>query len=201
MIEQTSWFKLQPLYRYIRLQAENRQFLKYIEIAATFFLIAIFLFSAIMPTASAISSLIGEIKSKETMSTAMSAKISNIMQAQESFAQIQEDYSVLESSYPTNPNFYQSAATISSLSKEVSTPIKQISFVLDGQSQSDTFDLNFTNNGNYLPLISYIEKLANTRRLMSINSISISQVNADSSSSSPQLSLTVNTSLFYLPKK
>jgi Tfp pilus assembly protein PilO len=180
--------------------------MRYVEIASTFFLIAIFLFFAIMPTASAISSLIGEIKSKETTSTAMSVKIGSIMQAQESFAQIQEDYSILESSYPTNPNFYQSAATISSLSKEASAPIKQIGFMLDdpttnNTNKSDTFELSFTTTGTYSPLISYIEKLAHTRRLIDIKSINISQISLDGTSLSNQLNLNVNANLFYLPKK
>ncbi|MCW1949569.1 MAG: type 4a pilus biogenesis protein PilO [Candidatus Shapirobacteria bacterium] len=158
-----------------------------------------------MPTASAISSLIGEIKSKETISAAMSTKISSIMKAQDSFAQIQEDYSVLESSYPTNPNFYQSAATISSVSKEVSTPIKQLGFMLgennDNADKTNTFQLNFTTVGSYLPIISCIEKLANTRRLINIDNITISQTSLDGSSLSNQLSLNVSANLFYLPQK
>ena len=60
--------RIRPLYQYLRKQAENKKTAKYIEVAATFTLITIFLFLAIKPTALAISSLVGEIKSKEIAS-------------------------------------------------------------------------------------------------------------------------------------
>ena len=201
MIEKTTWFQLQPLYRYVRQQSENREFIKYVEIGSTFFLIAIFLFFAIMPTASAISTLIGEVNSKKEISSAMSSKISNIMQAQESFSQVQEKYSTIESSYPSLPKFYQSSSVISYVSKDTSTPIKQIRFQIDNsdksdQSKSDTFGLNLNTVGSYQSILDSVEKLSNSRRLIDIKSIQISQ--ADSKQSAGQLNLTINADLYYL---
>lgn len=206
MIEQTNWFQLQPLYQYIRKQSENRQFFKYVEIGATFFLIAIFLFFAIMPTASAISSLIGEIKSKETISNNMSKKIASIMQAQESFSQIQGDYSVIESSYPVLPNFYKSVHVFSSISRETSTPIKKVSIGLAGDDEDKKDDINiFTVNlntiGTYSSLLNSINKISGTRRLVDIKSIKITQDSKDSQSSTNQLNIDLSADLYYLPKK
>ncbi len=204
MIEQTSWFQLQPLYRYIRQQSENRQLTKYVEISATFFLIAIFLFFAIMPTASAISTLIGEVNSKKELSTAMSNKISNIVQAQGSFSQIQEDYSIVESSYPSLPQFYQSSAIISYISNDTSTQIKQISFQVDNQkngtdtSINDTFGLDISSVGSYQSILKSIEELSNTRRLIDIKSIQISRIDDKQQIGNNQLGLTINTDLYYL---
>lgn len=202
MIEKTTWFQLQPLYRYIREQSENRQFAKYIEIGATFFLIAIFLFFAIMPTASAISTLIGEVNSKKELSASMSSKISNIMEAQESFSQVQEDYALIESSYPSQPKFYQSATIVSYISKDTSTPIKQIKFQIDKQNQSntdsDTFGLNLSTVGSYQSLLNSIEELSNTRRLVDIKSIQISQIDDKQQTGDNQLNLTINADLYYL---
>jgi len=205
MIEQTSWFQLQPLYRYIRQQAENRQFTKYLEIGATFFLIAIFLFFAIMPTASAISTLIGEVNSKKELSTAMSTKISNIMQAQTSFSQIQENYAIVESSYPSLPQFYQSSAVISYISRDTSTPIKQIKFQINNQNKTNsdtdtdtTFGLDISSAGSYQSILRSIEELSNTRRLIDIKSIQISQTDDKQQVGNSQLNLTINTDLYYL---
>lgn len=202
MIERTTWFQLQPLYRYIRQQSENRQFLKYTEIGLTFSLIAIFLFFAIMPTANAISSLIGEIRSKQTLSSSMSTKIYDIVQAQGSFSQAQQDYSVIESSYPTLPKFSESASTVSYVSRSSSTPIKQVRFQLsnnDNQSQksSDTFGVNLTTVGSYKAILDSIEKLSNVRRLVDIKSVQISQADENQIGSN-QLNLTINADLYYL---
>lgn len=201
MIERTTWFQLQPLYQYIRQQSENKHFLKYVEIGSTFFLIAIFLFFAIMPTATAISSLIGEIKSKEILSSSMSSKISDIMQAQESFSQVQENYSVIESSYPSLPKFNQSASTISYVSKQSSTPIRQLRFQLNNKdnqtSNSDTFSVNLTTSGTYRSILNSIEGLSNVRRLVNIKSVQISQIDENQIGSN-QLNLTINADLYYL---
>lgn len=202
MIEKTTWFQLQPLYKYIRQQSENRQFFRYLEIGGTFLLMSIFLFSAILPTATAISSLVGDIKSKETLSAAMSTKITNIMQAQDSFSQVQGNYSVLESSYPSLPNFYKSASVFSYISKESSTPIKQIRFQLDDNStdtKKDTFGINLNTVGSYRSLIDSIEKISNNRRLVDIKSIQISQIN-DKQTNTNQLNLTVSADLYFLSK-
>ncbi len=207
MIEQTSWFQLQPLYRYIRQQSENRRFFKYIEIGSTFFLIAIFLFFAIMPTATAISALIGEIKSKETLSSAMSSKISSIMAAQESFSQIQSDYSILESSYPILPNFYKSASNFSYISKESSTPIKTLGFQINQENNKEknasdsTFGVNISAIGQYSSLVASVDKISKIRRLVDIKSIQISQVDdKDKNVQSSQLNLNVSANLYYLPQ-
>lgn len=86
MIEKTTWFQLQPLYHYLRQQSEKQKFLKQLEIGATFSLVAIFLFTAITPTAKAIFSLIGEIKSKELTTASMKSKIINILEAQSNYS-------------------------------------------------------------------------------------------------------------------
>ena len=77
MIEKKTWFQIQPLYQHVRRQAENKKTVKYVEIGTTFSLIAVFLFAAIAPTASAISKLIGEIKAKELTVKEMKTKINN----------------------------------------------------------------------------------------------------------------------------
>lgn len=201
MIERTTWFQLQPLYQYVRQQSEKKQFFKYIEIGSTFFLIATFLFLAIMPTATAISSLVGEIKSKEVLSVSMSSKISDIMQAQESFSQIQEDYSIIESSYPSLPKFNESASVISYISKESSTPIKQLRFQLnnkdDQTSSSDAFAVNLTTLGTYKSILNSIEGLSSARRLVNIKSVQISQIDENKINGN-QLNLTINADLYYL---
>ena len=206
MIEKTTWFQLQPLYRYIRQQAENQKFLKYLEIGSTFSLIAIFLFSAIAPTASAISSLVGEIKSKELTTKNMKQKINNILLAQQDYSAVQEKYQKLESSYPTSQEFYNSASAFSSISKETSSYIKQLKFNLSDETNPNkvgplSFGVNLSTEGSYSSILDAIKKISNGRRLIDINSIQITQSAVDGNKvlNPTNISLSLSTNLFYLP--
>lgn len=174
--------QIKPLYQYLRKQAENKKALKYLEVAATFSLIAIFLFFAIKPTALAISSLLGEIKSKQSATQKMTAKINNIMKAQESFSQAQEKYFILESGFPSNPNFYQVVANFYTLAQKYSLKINQLKFDLssdnsetDNDSQVEYFKVKFSSIGEYQSSIYFINELLNNRRLIDITSVKMSQ--------------------------
>jgi len=209
MIEKTTWFQLQPLYQHLRQQAENKKSFKYLEIGATFFLIAIFLFTAIAPTATAISKLIGEIKSKEILEKKLKAKINSIILAQDNYSLMQENskYQVLESSFPSRPRYYQSALVFSSSSKESNTSLNQLTFdptkkePSSPTDQKQLYGVNVSTQGEYRSSLDMINKITNNRRLTDIESIQLSQLDQKekSSSSSAFINLNLSTSLFYLP--
>jgi len=175
--------RIRPLYQYLRRQAENKKAAKYFEVAGTFIFITFFLFLAIKPTAFAISSLVGEIKSKELANQKMKARINSIIQAQDSFAQAQEKYSVLESGFPSNPGFYQAAVNFSTIARDSSLKVNQLEFDLSDKddkkdkkdSQIKTFQINFSSSGQYPSAISFIKELLNNRRLVNVSSIQFSQ--------------------------
>lgn len=193
MIEQTNWFKTQSLYRYIRQQSENKKMFKYLEIGATFLLITIFLVTAIAPTASAISKLLGEIKSREITTRSMKQKIVNVIAAQNNYSEAQEQFQILESSYPSEPRFYQTASTFSSISKQSNTSIKQLKYSFPDDQEIYSYDVDLTLDGSYQNFLSTINQLSQDRRLIDINSITISQ-------SDENLNLNLSTNLLYLPE-
>jgi len=206
MTEKTTLTQLQPLYRYLRQQAENKKFLKYLEIGATFSLIAVFLFFAIMPTASAISNLIGDINSKELNIKNMKSKINSILQAQQTYAQAQEKYSVLESSFPSTQKFYQSASNFSGASKQSSISLSQLKFNLNNDESSNSvgrsFNISVVGNGQYTSALEFIKKIIDSRRLISINSIQINQPNTqDTETKVPPgtVNLNMSSDLFFSP--
>lgn len=209
MIEKTTWFQLQPLYQYLRQQAENKKSFKYLEIGATFFLIAIFLFTAIAPTATAISKLIGDIKSKEILENKLKAKINSIILAQDNYSLMQENstYQVIESSFPSRPRYYQSALVFSSGSKESNTSLNKLTFdptkkdMSSLTDQKQLYGVNALTQGEYRSSLDMINKITNNRRLTDIESIQLSQLDKKekSSSSSAFINLNLSTSLFYLP--
>ena len=210
MIEKTTWFQLQPLYQHLREQAENKKSYKYLEIGATFFLIAIFLFTAIAPTLSAISKLVGEIKSKETLELKLKDKINSVISAQNNYSSMQEEsnYQVLESSFPSRPRYYQSALAFSSGFQQTNTTLNQLTFDPNKSESSDTtidpkrlFGVNASGQAEYRSSLEMINKISNNRRLTDINSIQLSQPEKKDklASSSAYINLNLSTNLFYLP--
>lgn len=201
MIEKKTWFQIQPLYQHVRRQAENKKTVKYVEIGTTFSLVAIFLFSAIAPTASAISKLIGEIKAKELTVKEMKTKIDNLVQAQENYAAFQEKYQVLESSYPSSQEFYKSASNFSAITRESSSVIRSINFNLSEHEttfdpQNPSYVVNMLIDGNYLSILETIKKITESRRLVDINSV---QIKTPENNQSSTVVLNISTGLFYLP--
>ena len=195
MIEKTNWFINQSIYQYIRQQTENRKVMQTLEIGGTFALITIFLITAIAPTASAISKLFGEIKSKELTTISMKQKIANIVLAQDDFAKVQEKFSILESSYPSNPEFYKAASTFSSISNQSNTSIKQIKYNLDNNSKKQnihSYNVSLDIRGSYQGMLDMIKKVENGRRLININS-------ATFTTNDKELILNMSTSLVYSP--
>jgi len=213
MIEKTSWSQLQPLYRYVRQQAENKKFMKYLEIGATFALIAMFLFFAIQPTASAISKLIGEINSKQLLISQSKAKINSILIAQAAYSDAQEKYQIIASGLPDNPRFYQAANNFYSMANLSSVDIKNINFVLNDSSDSsstnsqknssasNTFALYFSGVASYPQSLDLIKKILQNRRLVDITNIQINQIDSKTSEKeslpSNQINLSLSSNLFY----
>jgi hypothetical protein len=202
MIQKTTWFQLQPLYQYLRQQSENKKFLKYLEIGATFSLITILLLFAVKPTASAISALIGEVNSKQLYIKNMKDKITNVIQAQGSYAQVQERYSIIDSSFPESQRFYQAASNFSGISKQSSVPINQLSFDLNsnqGSNLGESFGVKLSGSSQYSSILDMIQKITNSRRLVDVQSIQITPNDLKDSSSSGTIDFNISSNLFYLP--
>lgn len=207
MTELSSFIQIQEIYKYIRKQRENQRFLNYLEITATFILISVFLFFAIKPTATAIFSLLGEIKSKELQTSQMKAKIISVVQAQDIYSQVQEKYNVIESSLPDRPKYYQSALNFSSLSQKSAFFLDQISFGLGSDVTSqlspniESYSVNITSKTNYNSILDLIKNILNNRRLVDLKTIQLSKIENKDNSPSNDIRLNITTKLFYLKDK
>jgi hypothetical protein len=196
--------QIQRIYRFLRERREDQKFFKYVEITSTFFLISILLLFAIKPTASAISTLLGDIKSKELLSQKLTAKINSVVQAQEAYSEVQEKYPIIESSLPDYPKFYQGSANFSYFSKQSNIPINQISFELADSGQESvsdnitSFGVTLRNKGTYLSFINYINSVLKSRRLIDLENIQISVEKDTKGNPGGGLNLLLNSNLFYL---
>jgi len=204
MINTKNWFQLRPMYSYIRKQSENQKFLKYLEIGGTFALIAIFLFFAIMPTMTTIFSLLGEIKSKETYIQKVNTKISNIIKAQDTYAQVQEKYSLVEDSFPSQPKYYSGASNLATLFRDSSLDISQINLNLNNNSTKDSgfdsYQINISGEGQYSDILNIIKNMLNNRRLINTSNIQINRSETDKSEIvSSKIKINISNDLYYLP--
>lgn len=184
MINNKNQFQLKPLYKSIQKQIEKEKTLKYLEIGCTFTLITIFIFFAIMPTMVAISSLLGEIKSKENFINKVNQKISNIIKAQDTYTQIQGKYSLIEESFPLQPQYRNSAVNLATIFRDSSMAIDQINFNLNNKITSQksnsnqsfkSYQINIIGEGQYSNIIEAIKNLSNNRRLINTSNIQISR--------------------------
>ncbi|MDD4026633.1 MAG: type 4a pilus biogenesis protein PilO [Candidatus Shapirobacteria bacterium] len=205
MIITKSWSQLRPMYDYIKKQTENEKFFKNLEIGGTFTLIAIFLFFAIMPTIITISSLIGDIKSKEAFIKKVDLKVANIIKAQESYSQVQEKYYLIEETFPSLANYYSGTSNIATIFRDSSLSIDQISLNLNENKNEEkkffsSYQLNLNGEGNYSSIIEMVKKMLNNRRLVDTTSIQISQVKSDANQASTEnVRVNFSSNLYFLP--
>ncbi|MDD2224647.1 MAG: type 4a pilus biogenesis protein PilO [Candidatus Shapirobacteria bacterium] len=208
MIYDKNWFQLQPMYNFIRKQAENEKFLKYLEIGSTFTLVAIFLFFAIMPTMTTIFSLLGEIKSKESFIKKVDSKITNIIKAQKEYSQVQEKYSLIEESFPSQPQYYNGASNLATLFRDSSLGINQINFNLNTETiQKEnnsqffkSYQINLTGEGQYSAIMEMLKQMLNNRRLINTSNILISQTKTDENETgSNMVNINFFNDLYFLP--
>ncbi len=171
--------RLRPLMDYVRKKQENQRFLKSLEITATFVLIIFFLIFAIRPTALTISSLVGEIKSKQILKTQLKTKIDKVVAAQEVFSEVQEHYQIVNDSLPDTPQFYQAANQIQKSGQDAGLNISTLQYGFQNNSKKSidpnvgiyTISLNI--EGQFNSAVKLVSELLKNRRLININSIGV----------------------------
>jgi hypothetical protein len=204
MIQINTYNQLQRIYKFLREQREKQKFYKYTEISATFFLVCILLIFAIRPSVSAITGLIGEIKSKEEMSVKMTTKIKSIINAQESYSQIQEKYPIIESSLPDNPNFYQASVSLSSVSRQSNVALNQLSINLKDDNKKETlknigtYGMTMNGKGDFSSIVNYIDGVLKSRRLIDLNGLQLSTDEKNKNPSAGDINILLNSNFFYL---
>lgn len=193
--------KTKPLVEYLKKQQENRKFIETVELGATIFLVAFFLLFAIKPTVLVISSLIGEINSKKILTAGMKNKISNVIQAQDSFSQVQQRYLIIDSSLPKLERYSYSANQIIAAARASGIDLTNLNFdVANDSNLSQTvkpsnknlksYAVSVSSNSDFASLITYVDRLLNNRRHFEIPTITISAVQKDNNQ--PAFKILVN---------
>jgi len=172
----TATAQLRPLVDYLKRQKDNQSFYRSVELNATIFLIIFFVFFAIKPTVTTISSLIGDIKAKEIQQNQLKTKINQIIKAQDLYSQVQEKYSLISQCLPDSPSYYQAANQIYGAS---SVPVNDLDFVFPQSENPITaslksYSIPITLPAPFTETTTVLNNLLQNRRLLQIQSISFS---------------------------
>jgi hypothetical protein len=212
-INVNNFYRYQIILEYIKRQRSNVKFYQLIEIGVTFVLTAFFLFVAIKPAALTISALLGEINSKQELTKQMRSKINDVIQAQDVYSQVQNEYGLINSCLPDNPRFSQGLAQVYGAIASIK-PVSELvvsmsegnsSKEIAGNSQLYRYLVPIVISTNYNQALSLIDQLMNNRRLMLMDQVSFSSIKNDTQStiqnpgSSPtdDVTLTINPRLLY----
>ncbi|MFZ2152432.1 MAG: hypothetical protein WAV41_00040 [Microgenomates group bacterium] len=192
--------RMRPLFDFIKKQQENRQFVRSVEITATFVLITFFLIFAVRPTIITIASLRGDIESKKILKSELKNKINQVIQAQDLFSQVQERYQVINSSLPDRPNFYDAADIITQISQKNSITLNSILFDLEvvpykNEPSVKSYSLQIGVSGSFDSALNIASELLKNRRTDNISSLNFTTgLSPNQKSASPSASSGVITS-------
>ncbi len=189
---QPSISKLSPLFEFIKKQREIEKSRHLFELIVTFSLITFFLFFAIRPTLFTISTLVGDIKFKEILSTKLTTKIDQIIMAQDNFATIQEKYYLVDDALPSTQNFLQAKNQVDQVSSQNNLILDKISFA---QSDKNYFSTQISTSASFTSSLGLITTLLNSRRVIDIPSLTFSQ-DKDSQSNN-QINLILPIDIFF----
>jgi len=163
---------------YLQKQRENERFWTYIEFTATISLVLVFLVAAIRPTAFTIAKLLGEIRSKEEVSTKMKAKIGDLLEAQSLFVEVQDSYETVASFLPERKNISQVVEQTVGSAQSAGVKVDKVSISKEGKSDKKDEELkgaSFQTNTEadwqeFLTWLGYLEK---ARRYVTVEQVGI----------------------------
>jgi len=181
--------RLSPLFEYLKKQQEIEKNRRIFEIGITFVLISFFLYFAVRPTVLTISTLIGDIKSKEILSKKMTAKIDQVITAQENFSAIQEKYYLVEEAMPSTPNYVGAMEKVDSISSQNDILQNKILFT---QSDKNYFSTQISTSSSFTGGLNFLTSLLQIRRLVDIPQINFDQTKDTQSVGKIKISVPIN---------
>ena len=187
--------RLNPLFVYLRKQRENQRFMRYMEISGTFILIAFFAFFALKPTFFTISSLLGEIKSKNNLTQQLRKKIDDVIVAQDLFSQVQEKYYLVDASLPDSPGLYRTNSQINQAANNSGLKLSKLEYNLN---ENDYYSVNISSGASFSQALGLLSEILNNRRLIELQNLSFAVDEA--SMGAQQINMTLPLKVFYWPK-
>lgn len=160
----------------------------YAWLSLSIFTISFFLIVAIRPTVITITKLIREVKEKETASLLLDKKIDSLVTAQKVYAKNSQYFPMVEQALPENSEFPLLADFLSNAAQSSQIELSTLAFekiILKAAPSAkkpgepaayQTINFSTTAEGDYLNLKNFVSLLENSRRLIQVESTSVSEI-------------------------
>ncbi len=156
---------------------------------------------AISPTISTIANLQKQLGDDKFLEQKLQEKISNLSILQQKYSDIQNDLPLIFSAIPKGSEMPSLLALTQGIGKETNTSLNdfqtsklQLSKEATGNKKYSSFDFGFRAQGDYKSLVSFIDKLSNFQRIITLNAISITK---STENNSPLLQLTIRGTAYF----
>jgi Tfp pilus assembly protein PilO len=169
-------------------------------------LIIVLVALALKPTVVTIAGLVGKISEQKTIEQKLDAKIASLNIAKQNEQAVQSQLVLLDQALPDTPQFANWSQIIDVLATNASVEVVNVSFSQIPFSTQETaakvsnFPFTLTLRGDYTQLRSFITSLENTRRIVSIETITITPQLATTESVALQMVINGYLTLSLAPK-
>lgn len=188
---------------FVDLQAlyQKREIKLYTGLILSLLTVAFFGLFALRPTLTTIAGLVGDLQDKKTINQKLQEKINNLSRAQTNYSQTVNSLGLLDQALPSNPSVSQIAYQIEILAQKSNLVVRSINFEsvnMKGESpkQKNEVSFDFTLNGDFQSLKIFLGSLENLRRIITINSFSLSR---SKNTETQTMTLNVLGKAYFLP--
>ena len=187
------------LVKYLDQKRQDQKSLQSFEITATFTAIIFFIIFAIKPAIVTITGLAAEINATQAASEKLRAKINQIVAAQDIFSQVQEKYSIIESSLPTRARYANIALQAEGIGQSFGIAVPSLLFTIPGEDQKNSIQkkikINMGQETSFANGLEVVNQLKNNRRLIKINGVTFSA--NQNASASAKVTFSVSTDVLF----
>jgi len=185
---------------------QNDKLWPYTEAILTIVLILFFAIFAIRPTVFAITSLLGEIKSRQEISRQMGEKIETLIEAQNSYFLVEQKRNLLDDFYPEKVNITNGAVQILGLALLNNVEISSLNFSKitfpDKTEEPGLIDFAFAGTGSYRDMNQFLASLFSSRRMVQIGSYSLKPEEEQEEINPEKINISIQGKLgFFVEKK
>lgn len=172
---------------------------KFFGIALTLLALMFFGFFAVNPTISTILKLKKEVADSEFTYSQLGDKIKNLSELRNRYDNLQNDLNIITDSVPIEPNVHLLFAEIQTIASQSNIKIKTLNNFEVEVIKNDkisgkkyySYSFNISGNGSFENISGFISAIANMRRIVDIDSFTITNTNT------PSLAFTIQGTTFF----
>lgn len=181
---------------------KNKKSASYLTLTLSLLSLSFFGLFAIRPTLITAISLLKGVGDLQKLNVEYEGKIGSLIKAQSEYEQIRNSFLLIDAAIPVNANFSKLARSVEQFAQRENFNINQMQIDSTSISQLPStgklydFGFNLIGTGKYPAITSFISHLLNWKRIITINSLELTQ---EGSTLSGTLRLSLKATAYYEP--